>query len=147
MNKRESDAKLAEAGFWGILDDGGYRVPLPETKQFPRYRWSDRLRRNGARGWLAGVSVPPYLVATPNVYEDDHVDVMLCFGSGYRANTSGNPTDPEATPDNEWIYADGDNVPEEWREPIRQAIEKVRELWPGKPIRYRPPREAHAVNE
>lgn len=150
MTKAESDALLAKE-FWNRDGSGGfYRVPLPTTDKFPRYRWSKRLRdgRTQSEHRLAGVSVPPYLTAFESFEGDEGIEVMLCFGSCYRANTSGIPTDPEASPDNEWVYADGDNVPEEWREPIEAAIQDVRSIWPQRTVRFRPLRilNAETVN-
>ncbi|MCK5316312.1 MAG: hypothetical protein KAJ55_00280 [Anaerolineales bacterium] len=104
----------------GVPGCGG-NWPLPTTKQFP-------LR---CRGKETEPTWSPYI----NVWEVDEttLDFMLCDGTGWRASD-----DPEHKDHTMWIYADGDNVPKEWRSQIRGITRWLKARWPKKRIVFSP---------
>lgn len=76
---------------------------------------------------------PPYIVASKAGRWD--IFVMLCDGDGWRATEDGTGQKDKGKED--WIYADGDNVPEEWKEPIAEALRAIRQHWRGRRLHFR----------
>lgn len=106
---------------WGYDEFGNGRWPLPVTERF------GLMERGGLED-----GHPPYLMART---EGDVIDVMLCEGDGYRAGY-----DRDAEDDSQCIYADGDNIPEEWQGTVTNLIEGwlPRLTRGGKTLRFRP---------
>lgn len=115
------------AATWGWQkesDDGPFyvacfRAPLPPTAEHPAMPHD-----------YVDAPHPPYITAGR---DGDAVYVMLCEGNGWRAGYSGDPFDSP------WIYADSDNLPPEWREPVAAALVEIRSRWPDSPLIYRDP--------
>lgn len=117
--------KLME-DFWGWQEKPNnwlgvaLHVKLPPTEQFP------------VMPKAPGLDMPPYLGAQM-LGEKLHVD--LWEGDGFRVGYGdrfGNGNKPS------FIYADGENMPEEWKPIVGQAIAEVKARFPGKVIIFRP---------
>lgn len=110
------------------------RRPLPIREHFPALK-----RPCGNIDGVTELDHPPYIVVEAGWWdgEQDSFCLMLCRGDGWRACWyDGNPIDL-VNDDSRWIYADGTNVPEEWRLPIAAAIAEVRERYTWKRIMFR----------
>ena len=118
--------KLADT--WGFISWDGetvnFRAPLPVLPEHPLMERDDLDEPH-----------PPYLVAGVDWLLPGAVNVMLCDGRGWRAGVGQAETPPGYA---EYIYADGDNLPPEWVEPVAKALEEIRAHWPGKTLRFRP---------
>jgi len=111
---------------WGWHKSGmghmEFRAPLPPTEDFPVV--TDRIE---------GVDLPPYFLARPFSRDEQEIDVMLCDGGGPRASY-----DPEKRNRSQYVYVGGDNVPEEWKEPVLAAMRQIGDHWPGIPLKLKP---------
>lgn len=116
---------------WSAKSDSVFRAPLPVLAAHPNHERSFEPSSFGLWAW---VKMPPYICAA---VESDGLHVDLWEADGWRA--SENPSD--ATDQRRWIYADGENVPEEWKQPIADALVLVKEHWPGQEPLFRPPPE------
>ncbi len=110
--------------WWGWDDTVGseFRAPLPVT---PRFGFCGR----PGGGICPIVNMPPYFLARRF---RDHMDVMLCDGSGKRARYY------EGSDAEQHLYVGTDQVPYEWREPIASALNEIGRRWPGVPLLFRP---------
>ena len=119
-----------EKSYWGFRKGPQglvYRTPLPEVGPFRSF---DRgLAKTGS-----SLVVPPYLTAEKD--DRGNVHVMLCDGEGWRASY-----DEERANEEQWVYADGDNLPHEWTEPVGAALSAIKKRWPGAALVMRPNRD------
>lgn len=105
--------------FFRVTEDE-FRRPLPPTGTHP-----ERTRAHDGR------TIPPYFAAWQC---SGGVAVMLCEGNGWRATADGQGVREGETP---WLYADSDDVPAEWKEPVARMLAEVNAKWPGLPVEYR----------
>ena len=117
-------AQIVES-FWGSSDllDGEYRVPLPITDEFVLMF---RARLDGRR-----LLFPPYMVFQ-YCRKAGAIEVMLCMGDGRRASH-----DPSWEDESQFIYADDENLPKEWRGRIAKHVRMIRETRPDVAITFR----------
>lgn len=135
MNAAE---QVLKEGYWGFqkVSWGGeasanvFRTPLPPTEQCPRVS-----RPCGNIDGVRTLLMPPYVCA--DLDQNGNVDVMICGGDGWRASHDSEQKDPRQRDPEQWIYADGDDLPEEWKAPLAEALEKIRAFWSGKTLVFR----------
>ena len=105
--------------FWGW---GGnppeLRVALPPTELYP-----EETR-------LHGLVLPPYIATWQR---GDKIEIDLWEGRGCRVGL-----DHETEDASQCIYADSDNLPDEWKEPVAKAIAEIQEKYPRSRLVYRP---------
>ncbi len=127
MPQRTAEQVLADC-FWGWQPGMGgesFHMPLLPTDRFPRLS-----RGCGNIGGVTGVQMPPYLAAE---VDGGLVHVNLWEGDGRRVGYDRQDYDASA-----FIYADSVDMPEEWKQPIAEALEEIREHCPGVPLVFRP---------
>jgi hypothetical protein len=130
LSERWGFKRAHKAGPWY---NDSFSAPLPVVENHPARQRAD-----------LGEPHPPYITAWPAErsrppdYDPepipDAVSVMLCDGNGERATEGGRGYRGGDEP---WIYADGDNVPEEWKTPIAEALRVICAIWPGKRLLFR----------
>lgn len=123
-------------GLFGWVTEREFRSPLPVTQAFP-----SALRPVGNILGVPHVEWPPYLVYG---FVGGVDELMLCRSDGWRAcHFDGGEPRGLGRDDPRWIYADGDNVPSEWKPTIQAAIAEIREKHPKRTITFRPRPDFH----
>jgi hypothetical protein len=113
---------------WGFSVELGvpcYRAPLPPTPDYPML-----MRSCGNIAGIKQIPMPPYIMAQRHA---ECIEFDLFEADGYRIGYDRDSHSNEAC-----LYADSEDLPEEWRESIQAATDAVTQHWPGLPLRFRP---------
>lgn len=107
---------VLQKNYWGWQTDStgkiAFRVKLPPTEKFPLQG-----RTCGNIGGVKEVLMPPYLAAE---VEGDAIHVDLYEGQGYRVGY-----DRETDDTSQCVYADSENMPDEWKRPVFNALKEI----------------------
>lgn len=126
---------------WG-WEGGMLRLPLPPVAWIPAVK-----RSVGNIGGITELVIPPYLVfhseaGTLDIYRGDGWRASRQLDAGVLAPTSDSTarlSDADRKMvDGSWLFADSDDLPEEWMEPVADAIAEIEEKYPDVKIRFRP---------
>jgi|SRR3990167_3471428 len=135
----EAGRRFLAESWWGIRPaydrpEKEFCAPLPPTAQYPlMWRKCGKLLVDGLE--LTELEMPPYVTAALDRWGQPGLHVDLWEGDGFRVGYGDREHGGDAA---DFIYADSENLPEEWKEPIAKALEEIRAHWPDKEILFRP---------